>query len=323
MGKYWSVATRDPPGARFRSCARDNVAMRNASVERRVRYRLGGLVTALLLIMAGTYLVLVRTVAGRQFDLDAYYGQIASARSVARYESLSLDLLTPLTMLLALLVLVVVAWRRGIPIVGVIAACAVMGAWVSAELIKHFGPWHQVLPAEQFLPAGLKGLTMPSGHTTAITALSLAVVTLLPSRWRGWGGVVAGVASASVACAVITAGWHRPSDAIGGLCWGGAWLGVACLLLIATKRGVGLDTGATIMSRPAIWLALWLALLTLAVVVAVALLAPVTGPDADVPFLVLMTIVIGLGYASATWFGLTVARIHWLAAPRSRKHANL
>lgn len=296
--------------------------MQTASVEREVGYRLWWLCGALLLIMIGSYLVLVRTVAGRTFDLDAYYGQIASARSIARYESLSLDLLTPLSMLLALSVLVLVAWRQGIVVVGMISAGAVMGAWVSAELIKHFGPWHPMLAAEQYLPSGLKGLTMPSGHTTAITALSLAVVMLLPAAWRSWGGVVAGIACVSAACAVVTAGWHRPSDAIGGLCWGGVWLSGAGLLLLVSNRGVRSPTPPSIRSFPVVWLAAGLAVLTMTVVVTVALLAPVSGPDADVPFLVLMTLIIGLGYASSTWFGLTLTRVDWTGRRCLSQHAD-
>ncbi|MFI6271497.1 phosphatase PAP2 family protein [Micromonospora zamorensis] len=72
--------------------------------------------------------------------------------------------------------------------------------------------------------------SFPSGHVAAATALLLAFMLVLPGWARRWL-VVPGVAGVSViAAATMIAGWHRFSDALGGVL-----LGVALFCLAAAS----------------------------------------------------------------------------------------
>jgi membrane-associated phospholipid phosphatase len=83
--------------------------------------------------------------------------------------------------------------------------------------------------------------TFPSGHTAAAISCAFALVVVSPPAWRGISAVVAGSYAWFTAAAVQTAGWHRPSDAIGA-----ALLGFAVVALlaavVASRRPVGEGT---------------------------------------------------------------------------------
>ena len=70
--------------------------------------------------------------------------------------------------------------------------------------------------------------TFPSGHTATAIACALALVVVSPPAWRGISAVLAGSYAGFTAAAVQTAGWHRPSDAIGA-----AFLSFAAMALVA------------------------------------------------------------------------------------------
>jgi hypothetical protein len=57
--------------------------------------------------------------------------------------------------------------------------------------------------------------TFPSGHTATAVSCAMALILVSPRRWRGVAAVVAGGYGWVTAAQVQTAGWHRPSDAIG------------------------------------------------------------------------------------------------------------
>ncbi|WP_412542498.1 phosphatase PAP2 family protein [Longispora sp. K20-0274] len=73
--------------------------------------------------------------------------------------------------------------------------------------------------------------SFPSGHVTVAAGLVLALVLALPARGRVWALIPGTAAVGLVAVATVVAGWHRPSDAIGGALIAGATYCVAAAAL--------------------------------------------------------------------------------------------
>jgi membrane-associated phospholipid phosphatase len=83
------------------------------------------------------------------------------------------------------------------------------------------------------------GNSFPSGHTTVAASLAVALVLVLPAQVRAWGAFL-GVGYAALAgVATMSAGWHRPSDAVGSLLVVGVCAAVAGALLVLFQRDDG------------------------------------------------------------------------------------
>ena len=87
--------------------------------------------------------------------------------------------------------------------------------------------------------------SFPSGHATAAMSLVLAVMLVAPRRWRPTA-VIAGAAYVlAVSIALMTQGWHFPSDVVGGYLVAGtiSMLALAGLRASESVRGAGRMTG--------------------------------------------------------------------------------
>jgi membrane-associated phospholipid phosphatase len=88
------------------------------------------------------------------------------------------------------------------------------------------------------------GNSLPSGHTTLAGSVAVALVLVLPWGTRGIGGVLGAVFAAAAGVATLSAGWHRPSDAVAAMLIVGAWACAAGLfVLVAQRRHGGVDYG--------------------------------------------------------------------------------
>jgi membrane-associated phospholipid phosphatase len=137
---------------------------------------------------------------------------------------------------LALIVLFGVLRRR--PRLGLAVAMAAGVAVVGTDLLRKVLLTRPPL-VHSDLVASVN--TFPSGHTAAAISCAFALVVVSPPAWRGISAVVAGSYAWFTAAAVQTAGWHRPSDAIGA-----ALLSFAVVALlsavVAVRRPVGQGT---------------------------------------------------------------------------------
>ncbi|MEQ4299836.1 phosphatase PAP2 family protein [Plantactinospora sp. B6F1] len=80
------------------------------------------------------------------------------------------------------------------------------------------------------------GNSLPSGHTTVAASVAIALVMVLPPRVRGWAALVGAGYAAATGVGTLSAGWHRPSDAVAALLVVGAWASAASLTLLLTQR---------------------------------------------------------------------------------------
>ena len=134
------------------------------------------------------------------------------------------------TILLAAMVMVLLGAVRHRFTIGIVATASFAAAIVLAEAFKLVlpRPAHQPELDEALGRVGVD--TYPSGHSTIITAGVIALLWAWGATNRPAWVVGAGVIIVVVSATVV-AGWHRPSDGIGGIslaiavmAWAGRWM---------------------------------------------------------------------------------------------------
>jgi membrane-associated phospholipid phosphatase len=161
------------------------------------------------------YLVFVGTDRGQRLDdaaLDGRKGldaqQIDNAESVLR----TVDIASVAFVGVALASLAI---ARGRPESALAAATVIVGANLTAQGLK------VVLPGPQALGATEK--FFPSGHNTVAMSLALAAIIVASSRTRGVVALFGSLYAVTIGVGTLTAGWHRPSDAVAGMAIATAW----------------------------------------------------------------------------------------------------
>jgi len=109
---------------------------------------------------------------------------------------------------------------------GIVAGVAVLGAEVTAQVLKQVLAVQRPYPADHFLPAA----SWPSGHTTAAVSLLLGLLIVLPPRLRPPVAIVGAGFAALAAASLVLLGSHYPSDVLGGVFVSVAWCAVAFAL---------------------------------------------------------------------------------------------
>jgi len=265
----------------------------------------------LAVVLVVVYVTWVSTAWGHTLDNDAYFGAGESARGVVVADRDFLNDVTRLSLGVGLIVLLVVSLVRRILSVGLIAVAGVIVAVAGAEVLKRTLSWSELVPSDASLGAGLRAETYPSGHATIGTSVALAVVMLVPVGWRVWAGLGAGLLSATFATAVVIAGWHRPSDALGGVCWAGLVMAIAALIAVRFRQeqestSIPANRRTSLLRSNAI----------AAVIFYGALLMLASGssfeyPDADPAFLVTMAPIVIAAFSVTAWFADSLRGAVW------------
>ncbi len=174
------------------------------------------------------YVVLVRTRWGQEIDDLAFEGRGAvRPESTARLDSM-LRTVTEVSLFLlgGAIVLLALAQRR-VRLAFTVGAC-MSAAVLTTELLKHI-----VLTRPSF--AGIEGIThnsYPSGHATIGMVLALGLVMVSSSRWWRAATVAAALLATVFGTAVLSTGWHRPSDSLGAFAVALAWFAAGHALLV-------------------------------------------------------------------------------------------
>jgi membrane-associated phospholipid phosphatase len=181
------------------------------------------------------YLVLVHTALGQRFDNAALIGSQQQAGTARLTDESILERITADSFALVLVLIVLFGLIRRRPRLGVAVAVAAGVAVIGTDLLRKVILDRPLLVhSDAVFPVN----TFPSGHTATAISCALALVVVSPPAWRGISAIVAGSYAWFTAAAVQTAGWHRPSDAIGA-----AFLGFAAVALltalVAATRPVG------------------------------------------------------------------------------------
>ncbi|MFN8168157.1 MAG: phosphatase PAP2 family protein [Candidatus Nanopelagicales bacterium] len=231
-------------------------------------------------VLVAAYLLLVLTPLGQSWDDAALVGRLRATAADRREVGQFLKGIDAATILLLLIVVLVVGFVRRRARLAFTAGGAWLAAVVSAEVLKALLP-RPSYGGELAILASKEYDTYPSGHSTIATGFVLALVMVANNRWRPLVALLGVLWAASVTTGVVAAGWHRPSDAIGGIALATAWLSFASSRL-AKGRGLATEPGRLAGRLPVV------AIVLASLGVLGALVAALTGRQdllpADVPW---------------------------------------
>lgn len=225
-------------------------------------------------------------------DRWAFSGRLDSGTALLVVEHLALATVSVATLAVVLVVLAAYNVRtRGTGHAARVVA-SVLGAAATAEILKRVLPFDPVRTSTgQLTTSG----SFPSGHSAIAAAVALAVAASVGPRLlrRWWGPLVAWVSL--VAAATVAAGWHRPSDAVGGVLLAVVWHTALVRRPTAARPALGARARSLADGIPG-WR--WWAVMGAAILVGA--LVPRTGSDVDLGETSTSLYVLGLGSVLAT-----------------------
>ncbi|MEV4825710.1 phosphatase PAP2 family protein [Micromonospora sp. NPDC049274] len=191
----------------------------------------------LALVQAAAFLavwrVAVHTEIGQWVDTVALTGnQIGHDRIDGPVDRI-LNAMSVVSLLAATAMIGFIALIRGRIALAVTATLLIAGANVSTQLLK-YGLSRPDLGLDPERVA--VGNSLPSGHTAVAASVAVALMLVLPPKVRAVGAFVGASYAAIAGVATLSAGWHRPSDAVAAYLVVGVWAALAGLVLLITQR---------------------------------------------------------------------------------------
>jgi hypothetical protein len=155
------------------------------------------------------YLLVVRTYWGQRLDEHAFVGHDFFSSRAAQADSF-LRIVSIGSLLLAIGLVAAVAILRRRPRLALIAAASIGISLITTEVLKLV-----LLERPPLVPSFIFDNSYPSGHTTVGMSVAVAAMLVVPRRLLLPTAVGAGLFGSAFGVAVVAAGWHRPSDAVG------------------------------------------------------------------------------------------------------------
>lgn len=226
-----TVAPVDPP--------RRARPRRFGMVAERTERRMVLLLVICILLLAVLYVLAVQTSWGQRLDDAALDGRTTRVGVLNATQRL-LDTISVASLAAAGVVIAVIAVARRRPHLALMALVVIGGANVTTELLKR-----QILPRPDLVGEGerLAGPSFPSGHATVAMSVVVALVLVVPPRWRATTAAAGFVYAGMVGMGVVTAGWHRPSDVMGAYLVAVGWGAGAVMLLVVWRGATQLRLG--------------------------------------------------------------------------------
>ncbi|TDC43768.1 phosphatase PAP2 family protein [Micromonospora sp. KC207] len=175
----------------------------------------------------------LHTELGQWLDTVALTGNRIGQDRIAEPVNHILNTMSALSLLVATSVIGFIALIRRRVALAITATLLIAGANVTTQLLKHslVRPDFGIDPERAAV-----GNSLPSGHTTVAASVALALILVLPRTVRVLGAFVGTGYAALAGVATLSAGWHRPSDAVAAFLVVGVWAALAGLLLLVTQR---------------------------------------------------------------------------------------
>jgi membrane-associated phospholipid phosphatase len=188
---------------------------------------------AYVVAFAAVWRIFVGTEHGQVLDTIALTGNRIGRRRVEGVVGTVLNTISVVSLLVAIGVVGFIALIRGRVAVALLAMALIVGSNVTTQLLK-LGitrPDFGVDPEREAV-----GNSLPSGHTVVAASVAVALVFVLPYRARGLGGILGAGFAALAGVGTLSAGWHRPSDAVAALLVVGGWACAAGVVLMLVQR---------------------------------------------------------------------------------------
>ncbi|MEU4480193.1 phosphatase PAP2 family protein [Micromonospora sp. NPDC023966] len=175
----------------------------------------------------------VHTQLGQWLDTVALTGNRIGQDRIDGPVDRILNAMSVVSLLVATAMIGFIALIRGRKALAVTATLLIAGANVSTQLLKHYlgRPDFGIDPER-----AAAGNSLPSGHTAVAASVAVALILVLPPKLRVAGAFLGAGYAAAAGVATLSAGWHRPSDAVAAFLVVGAWAAVAGLVLLFFQR---------------------------------------------------------------------------------------
>ncbi|MEH0935313.1 phosphatase PAP2 family protein [Micromonospora psammae] len=189
------------------------------------------------LTQAAAFVVLWRfamhTGTGQWLDTVALTGNRIGQDRIDGLVNRVLNAMSVVSLLAATATIGFIALIRGRKALAVAATLLIAGANVTTQLLKYgLGrPDFGIDPDRVYA-----GNSLPSGHTTVAASVAVALILVLPARVRALGAFLGAAYAAVAGVATLSAGWHRPSDAVAAFLVVGGWAALAGFLLLVFQR---------------------------------------------------------------------------------------
>jgi membrane-associated phospholipid phosphatase len=178
------------------------------------------------------YVLFVRTGLGQRIDDAALDGRASlSARAINRAD----DLLRTVSIASVAILgggIILVAVMRARLVLAAAAAAVMAGANVTAQVLKAMLSRPDLVRGQPEIDVGN---SFPSGHATVAASIAVAALLVAPRRLRGAVAVVGVLYTVAIAVATLTAGWHRPSDAIAAVSLAVGWGSLAAWVIVVRR----------------------------------------------------------------------------------------
>ena len=165
-----------------------------------------------IVLLIATYVLAVLTATGQGLENTALRGadQASPADSDEAWESLGNITIWSLGIATAIIGLIGLLRRKFI--LAVVGMGVIVGGQVITQALKRF-----ILPRPELVEVtgDYTHNSFPSGHTTIAMTVLVAVLLVVPYRWRGWAMLVVMTWAVSIGAYTTTAKWHRFSDTLG------------------------------------------------------------------------------------------------------------
>ncbi len=176
------------------------------------------------------YLLTVRTTPGREVGDASLRGALLTHAGAASAVDGVLGIVSAATLLAGLATIALIALVRLRRVSGLAAAGLLVAANGATRLLKTHLLSRPDLGLSEVTPATHNSL--PSGHTTAVFSVVVALMIVVPVALRLPTAVVGGAFAVLTALATMSAGWHRAGDSIAAFFNVGFWAGVAGVAMV-------------------------------------------------------------------------------------------
>lgn len=174
--------------------------------------------------------VFVTTRTGQVLEQAAFEGSEMGASRLWLVAEPVLEVISlPFVGLVLLTAMLLAVVRRRV-LLAVQVAVLMAGANLSTQVLKHV-----VLDRPDLDVGDRLSNALPSGHTTAAASVSVALLLVLPPRFRPVAAVVGVVYTCATGISTLVGQWHRPSDVVAAVLVVGAWAGVAAALGVRAR----------------------------------------------------------------------------------------
>ena len=204
--------------------------IRHLGVVRWLLARLVLFAVALTCVFVLVYVLTVRTLEGRLLGDASLRGALLTGSSLAGTTERVLNVISVASLLAAVATVTVIALVRLQRLPGLAAVAILVGSNASTLLLKAHILVRPDLGADEIAPATLNSL--PSGHATAAYSTVVALMFVLPPRWRLATAAFGTVYATITGLATMSAGWHRAGDSIAAFLLVGVWGMVAAAALV-------------------------------------------------------------------------------------------